>query len=107
MGRLPTGQRQHHIRHLSPMHHNILEMVALGFDNKRIAETLGVSRQTVSDVKNSAISQPVLASMDSLMEAVFLELHRLKGHFASQHEFQEVAVRLFKEDRFRERAVQN
>jgi FixJ family two-component response regulator len=68
MGRVATGNRAYHVKRLTPLHYSILELVAFGYGNRQIAEALGVSRNTVSNVKNSEVARPVLEDMDSLLE---------------------------------------
>lgn len=76
MGRIPTGERKYNVQRLTPLHFNILELVAVGYRNKQIAEALGVSRNTVSNVKNSAAAQPVLEEMATLLERAWWENRR-------------------------------
>jgi DNA-binding transcriptional MerR regulator len=53
-------RRSYDIKQLWEHHHTILRMVALGMSNKEIADTVGCTPQTVSNVRNSPMAQGVL-----------------------------------------------
>ena len=63
MGRIPTGSRKYELKHLNERHLEILRFIARGFRNKDIAEALSVSRDTVSNVRNSEIAKPLLQAL--------------------------------------------
>lgn len=68
MGRIRSDSRKYEVKRLTPLHYSILRLVARGCTNNEVAATLGVSRNTVSNVKNSAVAQPVLADMGARLE---------------------------------------
>lgn len=69
MGRLPTGHRKYHIKRLKPVHRHILVRLCWGLRPKDICEELGVSRNTISNVRNSAVGQREIARLDDEVDA--------------------------------------
>ena len=53
----PSQRKRYSVSRLRDRHHVILRLVALGRENKEIAGMLGVTPQTVSDVRNSPLGQ--------------------------------------------------
>jgi len=55
VGRAPTGERQYAIKFMWDRHHEIKRRIVLGHTNDQIAQVLGITPQTVSNVRNSPI----------------------------------------------------
>ena len=69
MSRPPTGQRKREIKALNPLHLEILRRVSQGQKLKDIAKALGVSAQTVSDVRCSRLGRQELDRLQRLETA--------------------------------------
>ena len=57
MGRHPSGERKYEIEHIWDVHREILRRLVLGQSRKQIAEDLGITPQTVTNVANSQVAQ--------------------------------------------------
>lgn len=64
------------------LHHEIKRRILLGEKNTRIAEAVGCSSQTVSNVRNSAVIQDQLAIMRGARDAYTVDIAREIQEFA-------------------------
>lgn len=62
------GEHRYEITHLWDRHKAILRLLVQGWSNKQIAMHLGISPQTVSIVRNSALAQEHLAHLHDLAD---------------------------------------
>lgn len=84
-------RRQYNVKRLWEKHHEMLRQVTLGRTNVEIAESIGCTPQTVSNVRNSPLAREVLDQrMQQLDEQTYDMTERLK-------EFAPVAMRLLEE----------
>jgi len=63
MGRHPTGSRQYEIERIQEVHREIVRRLVLGQKPRTIARDLGISPQTVSNVRNSSIVRKEIARL--------------------------------------------
>lgn len=68
MGRIPTGIRKYEIKKLKPSHIEILQRLVNGEKPKDIARDLGISTQTISNVRNSRVAIEMLEVMEAKMD---------------------------------------
>jgi predicted transcriptional regulator len=67
-GCLPLGNRKdqnYQIKDLQDIHKEIIRLIFLGMKNVDIAESLGITAQTVSNTRNSSLAQRELALMQA------------------------------------------
>lgn len=69
MGRLPDNQRRYEIQEIQVQHRSIIDMLFAGHSNVEIAETLGITTATVSNVRNSTLVREQLARMTAQADA--------------------------------------
>lgn len=61
MGKSQTFERKYQIQQMSQVHHEIVRLTLLGWDQKSIAESLGITEVCVSYTQNSRIVMDKLA----------------------------------------------
>ena len=66
--RVPEGERKYEITELHNRHREIARLAALGLPQKRIAEELGCTPQTVSNTLNSAITKRHMERLHGLRD---------------------------------------
>jgi len=71
---VPEGTRKYNIQAIHAKHHEIKRLILLGLGNKEIAETLGVTPQNISDIRNSPLFQRELQVMQLARNATTIEV---------------------------------
>lgn len=84
-------RRRYDVKMLWAKHHQILRQVVLGRKNTEIAESIGCTPQTVSNVRNSEMARHVI---NGHMEAIDADV---RGMAARIQEFVPVALQLLEE----------
>jgi predicted transcriptional regulator len=79
---VPNGTKQYEIKQLWDLHHEILRRVALGYQNTEIGQDLGITPQTVSNVRNSQLARGKLALMHQQMDEEALDIATRIQEFA-------------------------
>lgn len=74
--------RKYNIKKLWELHANIAQSVALGKTNVEIGEELGITPQTVSNVRNSPIGKDKVEILVSAMDAETVDIGRRIREFA-------------------------
>jgi hypothetical protein len=87
----PTGSNSYDIKRVWAHHHEILRMVVLGKSNVEIAESLNITPQTVSNVRNSPLVADILKKLMHERDEETVNISK------RIEEFTPVAVRLLEE----------
>lgn len=74
--------RKYNIKKLWELHANIAQQVSLGKTNVEISETLGITSQTVSNVRNSPIGKDKVEVLTAAMDAETVDIGRRIREFA-------------------------
>lgn len=74
--------RKYNIKKLWELHANIAQQVSLGKTNVEISETLGITAQTVSNVRNSPIGKDKVEVLTAAMDAETVDIGRRIREFA-------------------------
>lgn len=74
--RNPEGNQRYAITKIWDSHQEIARMLALGFKPARIAQELGVTTQTVSNVRNNPLVAARLKQLQSLRDASVVDVRR-------------------------------
>jgi predicted transcriptional regulator len=74
--------RKYNIKKLWELHQRIADDVALGKANVEIAENLGITPQTVSNVRNSPIGKEKVEILSAAMDAETVDIGRRIREFA-------------------------
>jgi hypothetical protein len=69
-----TDKRSYNIKQLWSKHHEIIRRVAIGHSNGQIAAALGVTPQTVSNVRNSPVARVKLMELQSQLDETLIEV---------------------------------
>jgi len=69
--------RKYQIQAVRNRHHEIVRLVVLGWDNKRIAKQLGIGAQNVSDVKNSPLGARSIMILQARRDANTVSLAKM------------------------------
>ena len=64
----PNGRKGHQIAKMWDNHHEIARLLVLGLNNAEIAERMGCTPQTVSNVRNSPVVQDKLAILHAVRD---------------------------------------
>lgn len=67
--RVPLGERKVDIKELYAMHHEIIRMLAMGHKPAAIAEHFGITPQTVSNTRNSALAKAKMRILQECRDA--------------------------------------
>jgi DNA-binding transcriptional MerR regulator len=67
-GSIPSEDRQYQAKHLWERHKIMKRMAVLGYSHKDIAETVGCTPQTVSNVLNSAMMKKEISLMQAALD---------------------------------------
>lgn len=86
-----VAKRNYEIKSLWANHEQMLRLVALGHSNEHIAQTCGVTSQTVSNVRNSPIAKGKLEQLRGALDAEAIDIG------ARIQEFAPVALRLLED----------
>lgn len=111
MGRIPTGRRKYQLKCLNETHLEIVRLIAQGKRNKDIAKELSLSRDTVSNVRNSELAKPILERLlkerDHSAASMEVAVNRLLDRREERAREQEMKQREVDEMRRRESAENN
>jgi len=81
--RTSTKKRPYNdVKNLWDLHYNILRLISLGFENKKIAEQLGITPYTVSMIKNSTLGRRHLMILRGARDAETIDLMKRIKEFA-------------------------
>jgi len=76
MSRPPTLQRKYTSQVMTARHQEIIRLIVLGLENKAIAAMLGVTPQTVSNVRNSPLAQHYMDTLKIARDATTVDIGR-------------------------------
>jgi len=86
-----VAKRNYEVKTLWQNHEQMLRMVALGHSNEHIAQSCGVTAQTVSNIRNSPIAKGKLDQLRQALDAEAIDIG------ARINEFAPTALRLLEE----------
>lgn len=69
MGRPRTLERKYNYQYVTERHHEIIRMVLLGMENREIAGALGITPQTVSNVRQNPLAQQYIQTLTVARDA--------------------------------------
>jgi hypothetical protein len=65
----PSARKTWVVNELWELHHEVIRLLLLGFKNKDIAQTMGISAVQVSNIRNSPVVQRRLAELHDIRDA--------------------------------------
>ena len=71
-----SGNKAYKVLHIWERHHQIIRLIAQGLRNKDIAEHLGITKETVSNVRNSPIVRKRIQFLQSVMYKEVVDVQR-------------------------------
>lgn len=87
--RNPDGNQHYKIKKMWESHHEISRLLLLGYNNQKIAQAIGITPQTVSNVRNDPIMKRKLALMGRARDKDAIEISdRMK-------ELEPIAIEVF------------
>ena len=72
--RNPNGNQHYKIKKMWESHHEISRLLLLGYNNQKIAKAIGITPQTVSNVRNDPIMKRKLAMMNMARDKDAIEI---------------------------------
>ncbi len=75
-------KREYDIKQLWDSHQEILRLLVLGKNNQQVAEELGITPQTVSNVRNSPLAREHLQTLQNGRDAETTQIHKRVQEFA-------------------------
>ena len=74
--RAPGGRKGWQIAEMWDKHHEIARYLVMGYSNEDIAKLVGVTAQTISNVKNSPVVQDKIAVMRAVRDVECMDLQK-------------------------------
>lgn len=76
MPKHPTGKRKHEIQYLWDKHYEIARLAVMGYDNAVIAETIGMTKEHISNIMCSQIFKEHLQVLRAARDTGAIDLSR-------------------------------